>query len=381
MRGGRGTPPWWPEGETWPPGGAGGWHFAPRRFRRRLLLFTLAVLALLVGVGFAVGVSARGSWRGWGGGQPGPGAANAGHAGWGAIGFLWFVVVIGGAATFLAYRRISRPVADLLGAADRLARGDYGVSVEPSGPRELRTLTRTFNDMATRLAATEEQRRRFLADVTHELRTPLAVLQSGIEAQVDGIHPRDDRHLASLLEETQTLGRLIDDLHTLALADAGRLTLHREPASAVALVEDAVAGHRPLAERRGVTVAAVVDGEVPELDVDPTRIRQVLANLLSNAVRHTPAGGMVTVGVASTAGEVRITVSDSGPGFPPDRLDHLFDRAGLPADARGSGLGLSIARDLVEAHGGTIRAGNAPDGGAAVTVTLPLAEPGSPVAI
>ena len=378
MRGGRGTPPWWPEGEAWPPPGgrAGGWRVAPRHFRRRLLLLTLAVLALLVGLGFAVGVSARGSWRGWGsgGGQTGPGPGpgpEGGHAGWGAIGFLWFVVVIGGAATVLAYRRISRPVADLLGAADRLAGGDYGVSVEPNGPRELRTLTRTFNDMAARLAATEEQRRRFLADVTHELRTPLAVLQSGIEAQVDGIHPRDDRHLASLLEETQILGRLIDDLHTLALADAGRLTLHREPASAVALVEDAVAGHRPLAERRGVTLTAELDGEEPELDVDPTRIRQVLANLLSNAVRHTPAGGTVTVAVEAGPGAVRITVRDTGPGFPPERLDDLFDRAALPADARGSGLGLSIARDLVVAHGGTIAAENRSGGGAAVTVTLP----------
>ncbi|HTJ73862.1 MAG TPA: ATP-binding protein [Acidimicrobiales bacterium] len=120
-----------------------------------------------------------------------------------------------------------------------------------------------------------------------------------------------------------------------------------------------------------MTVAAVVDGEVPELDVDPTRIRQVLANLLSNAVRHTPAGGTVTVGVEAGRGEVRITVTDTGPGFPPERLDHLFDRGALPADARGSGLGLAIARDLIAAHGGTIRAENRAGGGAAVTVTLP----------
>jgi signal transduction histidine kinase len=339
---------------------------APRRFRRRLLLVTVAVLLVLLGIGFAAGMGARGTWRGWNG--------DAGHgpqARWAPVGFLWFVLVIGGAATYLAYRRISRPVADLLGAADRLASGDYSVTVEPNGPRELRTLTRTFNEMAARLADTEEQRRRFLADVTHELRTPLAVLQSGIEAQVDGIHPRDDRHLASLLEETQILGRLVDDLHTLALADAGRLALHREPTSLPALVEDAVAGHRALAERRGITLRAADDASVPEVEVDPTRIRQVLANLLSNAVRHTPDGGAVQVDVESTDGSVAVTVTDSGPGFPSDRLDHLFDRSALPVDARRSGLGLSIARDLVVAHGGTIRAWNPPEGGAAVSFTIP----------
>jgi signal transduction histidine kinase len=341
---------------------------APRRFRRRLLLITVAALVVLIGMGVAVGLSARGTWRGWSdGGHP------QGQAGWAPLGFLWFVLVVGGGATFVAYRRISRPVADLLGAADRLAAGDYAVEVPPSGPRELRTLTRTFNEMAARLADTEEQRRRFLADVTHELRTPLAVLQSGIEAQLDGIHPRDDAHLASLLEETQILGRLIGDLHTLALADAGRLALHTEPSSVPALVEDEVAGHRALAERRRIALTVEVDGDIPELDVDPTRIRQVLANLLANAVRHTPDGGTVRVVVAveAPAGEVRVTVTDSGPGFPADRLDHLFDRSAQPADSRRSGLGLSIARDLVAAHHGTIEAWNETGGGATVRVALP----------
>lgn len=368
MKGARGAPPWWPEGEQWPPR-RGPWHAAPRRFRRRFLLVTVAALVVLIGVGVAVGMSARGTWRGWSDqGHPGGQAG----AGWAPFGFLWFVLVVGGTATFLAYRRISRPVADLLGAAERLASGDYGVSVEPSGPRELRALTRTFNEMAARLAGTEEQRRRFLADVTHELRTPLAVLQSGIEAQLDGIHPRDDPHLTSLLEETEILGRLIADLHTLALADAGRLTLHREPASIPALVEDAVAGHRALAERRGIALTVDVAGGVPDLEIDPTRVRQVLANLLANAVRHSPDGGTVRVEV-ETPDDVQVTVTDTGPGFPPDRLAHVFDRSALPADSRRSGLGLSIARDLIVAHGGTMDAWNQPGGGAAVRFALPIA--------
>ncbi|HEV3497309.1 MAG TPA: HAMP domain-containing sensor histidine kinase, partial [Actinomycetes bacterium] len=219
----------------------------------------------------------------------------------------------------------------------------------------------------------EEQRRRFLAEVTHELRTPLAVLQSGIEAQLDGIHPRDDRHLSSLLEETQVLGRLIDDLHTVALADAGRLTLHHEPLAPGALVEETVAGQAALAGRRGITVAADVGPDVPEIEADPTRLRQVLANLLSNAIRHSPPGGVVGVRVEAAAGRVRFTVSDQGPGFPPERLEHLFERFTPAGDSRGSGLGLSIARDLVAAHGGSIEASNHPGGGATVTFDVPVA--------
>jgi signal transduction histidine kinase len=332
------------------------------------------LLVVLVGTGFVIGAVTRG-----GRGAAPPGRRDAGP--WGPFGFVAFVGIVGGAATALAYRRISRPVGDLLGAAERLAGGDYAVRVEPDGPRELRSLTSTFNQMAGRLAAADEQRRRFLADVTHELRTPLAVLQSGIEAQLDGVHPRDDRHLASLLEETQLLGRLIDDLHTLALADAGRLALHYERAHPAAVVEEAVGSHLALAERRRVAITPSVAPGLPEFDVDPTRIRQVLANLLSNAVRHTPAGGEVRVrvevqpaeveGQAEAAG-VRFTVTDSGPGIPTDQLPHVFERFTRSADSRGSGLGLSIARDLVEAHGGTLRAWNQPDGGAAMSFTVPI---------
>lgn len=337
-----------------------------RRFRRRFLLLTVGVLFLLIGLGFVIGLMAKD------GGGPPPRSDQRGGP-WSPIGFVVFVLVIGGAATALAYRRISRPVSDLLGAADRLSNGDYDVNVRPDGPRELRALTRTFNEMAARLAVTDEQRRRFLAEVTHELRTPLAVLQSGIEAQVDGIHPRDDRHLMSLLEETQHLGRLIDDLHTLALADAGRLTLHYEPTSPRALVEDAIAGQAALAGRRTITLTPQVTDGVPELEADPTRVRQVLANLLSNAVRHSPDGADVLVRVEATPDRVRFTVTDAGPGIPPERLEHLFERFAPSADSRGSGLGLSIARDLVHAHGGTIRAGNEAAGGATVSFEIPIA--------
>ncbi len=336
---------------------------APRRFRRRFLLVSLAVLFGLVGLGFLIGVNAKG-----GGGPPGRDDRRGGPLA--PLWFAGFVLVVGGGATALAYRRLSRPLADLLGAADRVSRGEYDVHVRPDGPRELRALTKTFNEMAARLAAGEEQRRRFLAEVTHELRTPLAVLQSRIEAQVDGIHPRDDRHLASLLEETQILGRLVDDLHTLALADAGRLTLHYEAVSPQALAADAISSAAALAAPRNITITGHVDS-VPEIEADPTRLRQVLANLLSNAIRHSPEGGYVRVRVEERDKGVRFGVADSGPGFPADRLEHLFERDAPSGDSRGSGLGLSIARDLVVAHGGTIGAENGAEGGATVWFEIP----------
>jgi two-component system sensor histidine kinase BaeS len=230
---------------------------------------------------------------------------------------------------------------------------------------------RTFNEMTRRLEAADAARRQFLADVTHELRTPLAVLQSGIEAQLDGIHPRDDSHLTSLLDETHLLTRVVEDLHTLALAGAGRLTLHREPLDAATVLADAVAAHAATAAARGVTLT-VEPAAAGAVDADPVRLQQVLGNLVSNAVRHTPAGGKVTLEVCREGqGWVRFMVADTGSGFPAEQLPGIFDRFTKSEASGGSGLGLAIARDLVLAHGGTIDAGNRPGGGAAVIFRLP----------
>lgn len=368
-----GAPPWWPEGESWPPadgrgpswhGGRGRppWH-RPGRRRRRLLFIILSVWLALWGLGIVSSMVF---------GEAGAADRRGDRHPFALVGFAAAVLVIGGGGAFVAYRRLSRPVGELLDAADQVADGHFDVDVEPGGPRELRALAHAFNEMAGRLADTNEQRRRFLADVSHELRTPLAVLQSGIEAQLDGIHARDDRHLGSLLEETRRLGLLVDDLHTLALADSGQLALHREPADPVALVEDAVAAHRSLAERKGVSLRARSSPPPGQVDVDPVRVRQVLDNLLSNAVRHTPSGGAVQVELDGGTEVVRITVTDEGPGFPPDQVVHLFERFTRSHDSSGSGLGLSIARDLVDAHGGTMEATNRPTGGASVSFTLPL---------
>jgi signal transduction histidine kinase len=335
---------------------------ARRRFRRRLLLVAVApVVGWLVMAGV---VSA--ATRHWNDRPRGL-----------AFGIGSIAVVAGAAA--LASRRISHPVGDLLDAAEQVATGDYGVDVEVRGPRELRLLTETFNEMAARLAANEEQRRRFLADITHELRNPLAVLQSRIEAQMDGVHPRDDHHVASLLEETRRLGHLVDDLHTLALAETGRLVLQQEAVALGVLVEEVVGRHDAQARQRDVALRASIGAELPKTWVDPARVRQVLDNLLANAIRHTPAGGEVLVEVATLPGSgsgdgptVRCRVTDAGPGFRDEQLGQIFDRFKRAGDSRGSGLGLSIARDLVQAHGGMIDASNDPTtGGASVSFTLP----------
>jgi signal transduction histidine kinase len=337
-------------------------------------------------------------WHGEGRpGPPGPNGPGPGRGG--GRPFPGVAIVIGLAAlagTGFAYRRLAGPVGELLEAADRVGAGDYDQRLQPRGPREVQSLMHTFNEMSGRLEAADAARRQFLADVTHELRTPLAVLQSGIEAQLDGIHLRDNAHLASLLDETHVLTRVVEDLHTLALAGAGRLTLHRESIDAATAVADALAAHAAAAAARGVTLAGppppdssgvhssptvatherMSEATPAPVDADPVRLQQILGNLLSNAVRHTPAGGRVSVDVDQPDPQwVRFTVADTGPGFPADQLPGLFDRFTKSEGSAGSGLGLAIARDLVLAHGGTIEATNRPGGGAVVSFRLPAGQP------
>jgi signal transduction histidine kinase len=320
---------------------------------------------VLIGIGVAIGITigrAHSGHAAAGGDERWPGAA---------VGFVAVIVIVGLIATAMAYRRIAAPASDLLEAARRIGAGDDATKVTARGPRELRALIDTFNDMSEKLRAADEHRRRFLADVTHELRTPLAVLQSSIEAQVDGIHPRDDAHLHSLLDETQVLGRIVDDLHTLALADAGRLTLHVEPIDPAGLASEAAEATGPLASAKGIEISVEASASAPAIDADPTRVRQVLVNLLSNAIRHTPAGSTAAIHVSADADWVTFSVCDTGFGIPEDQLDAVFDRYTKAADSGGSGLGLTIARDLVVAHGGTIEARNRATGGAEISFRLP----------
>jgi signal transduction histidine kinase len=275
------------------------------------------------------------------------------------IPFFFGVFVVGLLGIVLMARlllRVTTPAGELMEAVGRIESGDYSARVHERGPREVRALIRAFNSMAERLQLNETQRRNLLADVTHELRTPLTVIQGNLEGLLDGVYPRDDAHLAAILEDSQVLARLIDDLRTLALAESGALSLHREPTDFGVLASETIASFRPQAEAAGVEVSVVVAEEMPLLDVDPVRVREILANLMANALRYTPTGGQVSVTGQVNPAEQRviISVSDTGTGISPEILPHIFDRFYKASDSHGTGLGLAIARNLVVAHGGEI---------------------------
>ena len=268
------------------------------------------------------------------------------------------VVLLGSLAGGLGMRRIAGPLAELVDASRRVEAGDFTARVRERvfGPRLLRELLGTFNTMASHLEADEEHRRQLLADVSHELRTPLAVLQGGIEAIIDGVHPADEAHLAVLLDETHLLARLVDDLRTVTLAEAGTLALHRESTDVGILVTEVAEAFQPQAQAASVRLVAEVADEVPLLDVDPVRIREVLENLLSNALRYAPAGTAICLDARLAGDRVAFLVADEGPGIAPELLPHIFDRFVKSDGSPGSGLGLAIARGIVEAHGGHIEA-------------------------
>ncbi|MBJ7601304.1 MAG: hypothetical protein DLM67_20720 [Candidatus Nephthysia bennettiae] len=277
------------------------------------------------------------------------------------------------AGAVLWVRRLTAPVTGLVVAAGRIEAGDFGARVPVRGPREVRSVARAFNAMSARLEATEARRRSFLADVTHELRTPLSIIRGQAEGITDGVYPGDAAHLAPILAATRSLELLVEDLRTLALTDSGSLALARETVDLALLVNETLSSFEAAAEARGVQLSEQVEDGVPAVDVDPTRIRMVFSNLLSNAIRHTPRGGSVSVGATPAGALVRVTVVDDGTGIPAELLLKVFDRFVRGAGSHGSGLGLAIARDLVVAHGGRIDADSKVGAGTTVSFTLPVA--------
>ncbi len=366
------TPPkWWPKGEAWPPGPrhTPNWRNLRGRFMRRvgcglLLLVTLAAIGLAA-IAWLVF-----SWLTGGelAGRLGlPALIGAGTA------LLVVVVVVGWVVRSLGWTAL--PIGDLLDAAGRVAEGDYTPQVRERGTREIRSLARAFNEMTARLRANDAQRRNLLADVTHELRTPLTVIQGNLEGMLDGIYPADSRRLNDLLEETRLLSRVIDDLRTLSLAESGALKLELQPVSLADLIEQAAAGFEAQASRAGVAIQVAVQPGLPLVEVDPERIREVLANLLNNALRYTPAGGTIHLRGWIEPGDelrARVAVQDNGVGIAAQDLPHIFDRFYKSADSRGSGLGLAICKSLVGAHGGEIFAESRPGSGTTLWFTLPL---------
>lgn len=300
-----------------------------------------------------------------------------------AAGVLMVVLTVGVVVAGRALRHATSPVADVMEAAGQLAAGDYAARVIERGPSEVRRLTIAFNQMAARLQAHEEQRRNLLADLAHELRTPLAVIQGNLEALLDGVYPRDDAHLGPVLEEARVLSALIEDLRTLALAETGALALHREPTDLVALIDETVAAFRTQAESGSVGVTVESAPGLPVLEVDPVRIRQVVSNLITNALQHTPAGGSIRIACRVDAtgparahtdrpAMVAVLVTDTGEGIAPGDLPRVFERFYKAKTSRGTGLGLTIAKNLITLHGGQISAESNVGGGTTIRFTLPL---------
>jgi two-component system sensor histidine kinase BaeS len=326
-----------------------------RRFFRKIALGFVLFVALLVGLtALLVELVTR---------------AGAGRPGAILVGLALVLAAIVSVGRWI--RRAAEPIGDVMEAADRVAAGDLSARVRPRGPGDVRRLGRSFNQMAERLERDEARRRELLADVAHELRTPLQVLRGGLEGVVDGLYPADREHLAPILAETTVMSRLLDDLLTLSTAEAGALELHREPVPPAVLVDDAVAAFRATADGRGVRLGSDVQAGLPEIDVDPVRVGEVLANLTANALRHTPAGGSVEVAAAAAPEGVAFEVRDTGTGIDPERIERVFERFERSPDSGGSGLGLAIAKSLVEAHGGSIDARSDPGDGTTIRFTLP----------
>lgn len=317
---GSGRPPWWPESEPWPPRRRPPWaRRGPPTFFLRL-----GCLAL-------------------------------------AVGFLFGAVLTAFLATLLAASQTSAvlAVAVLLAFLLVLAAG-------------LALAGLVLARMRRRAGADDRRRRAFLADVAHEFRTPLSVIRGQAEALADGIYPADAEHVAPIVESARSLERLVDDVRTLAQSEAGALELRREPVDLRSLAADVAASLAAAAGQSGVELHIEMPDDLPPADADPARVRSVLTNLLTNAIRHTPTSGQVRISAAEHGDQLVTRVEDTGEGINPELLPRVFDRFVKGEGSPGSGLGLAIARDLVEAHGGTIEAGPRPGGGTAVRFTLPI---------
>lgn len=274
------------------------------------------------------------------------------------LNFMFFSVVVGTAGGIVIGRVTSAPINRIAKAAQRLGKGELDVRVPAGGSQEIRELAETFNKMAADLQHAEQLRTNLMADVSHELRTPLTVLEGNLRAALDRVVPLDEAEIASLYNQTRHLTRLVNDLRELSLAESGQLPLEKLPTDLKSLVTETIQALEPLAVEKGVILKDEVP-QLPEVSVDPFRIRQVLFNLLSNALRHTPEGGTITLNGETGPGVVTLSVRDSGEGLEPEQLSAVFNRfyrgdKSRSRETGGTGLGLAIVKAIVEAHGGQV---------------------------
>ena len=293
---------------------------------------------------------------------------------WSAAGAAVLALLLG----IILAGTISRPVRELTEATKVLAGGDLGHQVPVRTSDEIGELAHSFNQMSADLAHSNQLRRQMTADIAHDLRTPLSVILGYSEALADGKLPGGPETYEAIHRQAQHLNRLIEDLRTLSLADAGQLSLVRRPVEPRGLLEHTALAYLPAAEARQIALL-VEAADVPPILVDPDRILQVLGNLVSNALRHTPDGGSISLSAAQRGDQVLLRVRDTGSGIPAEELPQIFDRFYRGDMARtsdgSSGLGLAIARSLIGAHGGSISAGNVA-GGAQFTIALPMSAHG-----
>lgn len=255
--------------------------------------------------------------------------------------------------------QFTRPLGDLAVAADRMAQGDFEQGAHVKGTQEITDLARAFNHLSSELARAEALRQRMTTDIAHELRTPVSVIRGQLEAMLDGVVTADSKNIAIVYDQSLHLARLVDDLRILTQAEAGELPLNKALHDPAALVERAHASFEALAADVELVLHTEVEPGLPQVTVDSDRIQQVFANLLSNALRHTPSGGEICLKASLSGNSVSFLVSNTGPGLTPDQVNHVFERfwragAAREHDKGGAGLGLAIARSLVEAHGGRI---------------------------
>lgn len=366
----------WKPGQHGPPWAAGFEHFAgPHLPQRRKMTWRFFGMLLFLGIplfilGVVLGLVI-------GGNQELLGSRDFRRMIFCSLPFL--VPIIGMLIGSLGLRRWVNPLADVMGAAETLASGDFSVRVEEKGDQEFIKLAQSFNHMAEELQHAEMQRRNLTADVAHELRTPLHILQGNLEGALDGVYQASPEYFKSMLEETRLLQRLVEDLQTLSLAETGNLELNLQTLLVKDLLEDVVTSFSGQADEGKIQIRLNYPKELAELTLegDWHRLDQVVGNLVSNALRYTPEEGEIILGADKDDTGVKITIQDSGAGIPEEDLPYVFDRFWKGDKTRsrtsgGSGLGLAIARQLVSAHGGTIAVESEEGEGTKFTVEFPL---------
>ena len=276
-----------------------------------------------------------------------------------------------------------RPLRALRQSSEAITRGDLGAQTPVTGPTEYRTVAEAFNQMSAALAESTALRQRMTSDIAHELRAPVSVMRAQLEAMLDGVFPMSADQLAIVYDETLHLGRLIEDLRTLTRAEAGRLPLNLAPVNPAALAQRMSTEFLPLAQDQQIALDTAIAPDLPAIQADDDRLRQVFSNLLANALAHTPVGGRITVSAQRRGARVRFGVTDTGPGLSPEQAAHVFERFYRTDDERqrdqgGSGLGLAITHELVRLHGGQITVESAPDTGSTFAFEIPIAPGASP---